>query len=188
MEKAQARVGTLSGAAAAARPGLRARCQPDSSSSTSPRCASTPALRQGLGDRESPQGATPHGGCSPPTHGRSGAAFRSPRHHGPRQDHRARNPARADPLPGSSITWSSSRSRKNGRERPTAARSRAFHLRAVHGRSRAPRAHRLEPHVPPSGLLEKLRAGGWDLASLTTRHASLEDVFVSLTGRQLRDE
>jgi ABC-2 type transport system ATP-binding protein len=45
-----------------------------------------------------------------------------------------------------------------------------------------------EPHVAIPGLLERLRSRGWDLASLTTRHASLEDVFVSLTGRQLRDQ
>jgi ABC-2 type transport system ATP-binding protein len=45
-----------------------------------------------------------------------------------------------------------------------------------------------EPHVAIPALLEKLRAGGRSLASLTTRHASLEDVFVSLTGRHLRDE
>jgi ABC-2 type transport system ATP-binding protein len=45
-----------------------------------------------------------------------------------------------------------------------------------------------EPHVAIPGLLERLRGGGWQLASLTTRHASLEDVFVSLTGRHLRDD
>jgi ABC-2 type transport system ATP-binding protein len=45
-----------------------------------------------------------------------------------------------------------------------------------------------EPHLAIPGLLERLRSGGWQLASLTTRHASLEDVFVSLTGRHLRDE
>jgi ABC-2 type transport system ATP-binding protein len=45
-----------------------------------------------------------------------------------------------------------------------------------------------EPHLALPGLLEALRSGGWDLASLTTRHASLEDVFVTLTGRHLRDE
>ena len=36
--------------------------------------------------------------------------------------------------------------------------------------------------------LERLRAGGFDLLSLSTRHASLEDVFVALTGRRLRDD
>jgi ABC-2 type transport system ATP-binding protein len=45
-----------------------------------------------------------------------------------------------------------------------------------------------EPHLAIPALLERLRSGGWDLAALTTRHASLEDVFVSLTGRHLRDE
>jgi len=45
-----------------------------------------------------------------------------------------------------------------------------------------------EPHLAIPGLLERLSSGGWQLASLTTRHASLEDVFVSLTGRHLRDE
>ena len=39
--------------------------------------------------------------------------------------------------------------------------------------------------IPP--LLARLAAEGRTLASLTTRHASLEDVFVSLTGRHLRD-
>jgi ABC-2 type transport system ATP-binding protein len=43
-----------------------------------------------------------------------------------------------------------------------------------------------EPHVAIPALLERLR--GRNLSSLSTRHASLEDVFVSLTGRHLRDE
>jgi ABC-2 type transport system ATP-binding protein len=45
-----------------------------------------------------------------------------------------------------------------------------------------------EPHLAIPPLLERLRGGGRTLASLTTRQASLEDVFVSLTGRHLRDE
>ena len=45
-----------------------------------------------------------------------------------------------------------------------------------------------EPHVAIPAVLEKVRAGGWALSGLSTRHASLEDVFVSLTGRHLRDE
>jgi ABC-2 type transport system ATP-binding protein len=36
-------------------------------------------------------------------------------------------------------------------------------------------------------LLTRLHQDGLRLASLSTRHASLEDVFVSLTGRHLRD-
>jgi ABC-2 type transport system ATP-binding protein len=44
-----------------------------------------------------------------------------------------------------------------------------------------------EPHVALPGLLARLQTSGHALASLTTRHASLEDVFVILTGRHLRD-
>ena len=44
-----------------------------------------------------------------------------------------------------------------------------------------------EPHVALPALLERtLQNQGCELASLTTRHASLEDVFVTLTGRHLR--
>jgi ABC-2 type transport system ATP-binding protein len=45
-----------------------------------------------------------------------------------------------------------------------------------------------EPHVALPALLARLQQAGRELASLTTRHASLEDVFVTLTGRHLRDE
>jgi ABC-2 type transport system ATP-binding protein len=45
-----------------------------------------------------------------------------------------------------------------------------------------------EPHLAVPAVLERLRSGGWELSGLTTRHASLEDVFVALTGRHLRDE
>lgn len=44
------------------------------------------------------------------------------------------------------------------------------------------------PHVTLPALFERLGQHGWELASLVTRHASLEDVFVKLTGRHLRDE
>jgi ABC-2 type transport system ATP-binding protein len=41
-----------------------------------------------------------------------------------------------------------------------------------------------EPHVVLPALLAWLSERGWKLASLVTRHASLDDVFVALTGRQ----
>jgi ABC-2 type transport system ATP-binding protein len=44
-----------------------------------------------------------------------------------------------------------------------------------------------EPHVAIPPLLARLDERGVALASLATRHASLEDVFVALTGRHLRD-
>jgi ABC-2 type transport system ATP-binding protein len=45
-----------------------------------------------------------------------------------------------------------------------------------------------EPHVSIPALLEALAALRLPLLSLTTHHATLEDVFVSLTGRTLRDD
>lgn len=44
-----------------------------------------------------------------------------------------------------------------------------------------------EPHVAIPALLDRLAADGRPLARLTTRQVSLEDVFVALTGRHLRD-
>ncbi len=45
-----------------------------------------------------------------------------------------------------------------------------------------------EPHRALPALLAHVQSGGHTLAQLSIRHASLEDVFVSLTGRHLRDE
>ena len=45
-----------------------------------------------------------------------------------------------------------------------------------------------EPHKALPALLECLQSLDMPLASLTTRHASLEDVFVKLAGRRLADE
>ncbi|MFL5243338.1 MAG: ATP-binding cassette domain-containing protein [Gemmataceae bacterium] len=43
------------------------------------------------------------------------------------------------------------------------------------------------PHITLPALMQRLQQVGAPLARLVTRHASLEDVFVSLTGRQLQD-
>ncbi|MFQ5489841.1 MAG: ABC transporter ATP-binding protein [Phycisphaerae bacterium] len=45
-----------------------------------------------------------------------------------------------------------------------------------------------EPHICIPALMQRLGDRGFELASLTTRHASLEDVFVNLTGRHLTDD
>jgi ABC-2 type transport system ATP-binding protein len=45
-----------------------------------------------------------------------------------------------------------------------------------------------EPHIAIPALLENLQSRRLTLSRLTTRHASLEDVFVNLTGRRLRDD
>jgi ABC-2 type transport system ATP-binding protein len=44
------------------------------------------------------------------------------------------------------------------------------------------------PHVTLPALLERLGEHTMALTRLTTRHASLEDVFVTLTGRHLRED
>jgi ABC-2 type transport system ATP-binding protein len=44
-----------------------------------------------------------------------------------------------------------------------------------------------EPHRALPALLDLIRAHSIRLAGLTTRTATLEDVFVTLTGRHLRD-
>jgi ABC-2 type transport system ATP-binding protein len=44
-----------------------------------------------------------------------------------------------------------------------------------------------EPHVILPVLLRKVQDSGSELSRLSIRHASLEDVFVRLTGRHLRD-
>jgi ABC-2 type transport system ATP-binding protein len=45
-----------------------------------------------------------------------------------------------------------------------------------------------EPHLTIPALLDAIEEQGRELEHLTTRQASLEDVFVRLTGRHLRDE
>ena len=45
-----------------------------------------------------------------------------------------------------------------------------------------------EPHLTIPALLDAIGKQGSELQHLTTRQASLEDVFVRLTGRHLRDE
>jgi ABC-2 type transport system ATP-binding protein len=45
-----------------------------------------------------------------------------------------------------------------------------------------------EPHIALPALLRHLQQHSSELAHLTTRHATLEDVFVNLTGRHLRDD
>ena len=44
-----------------------------------------------------------------------------------------------------------------------------------------------EPHVILPVLLRQVQESGSELSRLSIRHASLEDVFVKLTGRHLRD-
>jgi ABC-2 type transport system ATP-binding protein len=45
----------------------------------------------------------------------------------------------------------------------------------------------VQPHLVIPAVLDRLEQQNMHLASLTTRHASLDDVFVKLTGRQLEE-
>jgi ABC-2 type transport system ATP-binding protein len=45
-----------------------------------------------------------------------------------------------------------------------------------------------QPHLTIPALLQAVDQRGGQLQHLTTRQASLEDVFVRLTGRHLREE
>jgi ABC-2 type transport system ATP-binding protein len=71
-----------------------------------------------------------------------------------------------------------------------AARSRLHALDGVRGVRALPDGFALavEPlHVALPALVDHVRSAGLQVGRLTTRHATLEDVFVSLTGRGLRD-
>ena len=45
-----------------------------------------------------------------------------------------------------------------------------------------------EPHRSLPPLLEMIGAAGGELTALTTHRATLDDVFLAMTGRALRDE
>ena len=45
-----------------------------------------------------------------------------------------------------------------------------------------------EPHLALPSLLERIGAAGGELTALTTHRATLDDVFLAMTGRALRDE
>jgi ABC-2 type transport system ATP-binding protein len=60
-------------------------------------------------------------------------------------------------------------------------------VRDLHEKNGAIRLTVGEVHLAVPRLLEELRRQAISLTRLTTHHATLEDVFVSLTGRHLRD-
>jgi ABC-2 type transport system ATP-binding protein len=73
---------------------------------------------------------------------------------------------------------------------PAADEKELGRLPAVRSVAREAAAYHLaveQPHVALPALLAHLQTSGRPLANLTTRHATLEDVFVSLTGRHLQE-
>ncbi len=121
-----------------------------------------------------------------PLHGRGARAVRSRRHHGPGAPHRARHAARARRV--------ARRGAHGGvRHRRGPHAGGGGPARAARRPRRAPRRARRRWPPPKStrtvpALLDLLRAHDASLSQLSTHSATLEDVFVTLTGRQLRDE
>ena len=77
-----------------------------------------------------------------------------------------------------------------GKAGPALEETKVSELLGVHGVRRVADGFALaaDPlHVALPALVDHLRASGLVLERLSTRHATLEDVFVSLTGRGLRD-
>lgn len=60
-------------------------------------------------------------------------------------------------------------------------------VRDVHAHNGALSLTAAEPHVAIPALISTLGSANVGLSMLTTHHATLEDVFVALTGRHLRD-
>ena len=66
--------------------------------------------------------------------------------------------------------------------------SRLPTVEQVHINNKTVRMTAAESHSALSRLFEELERRQLEITSLTTRHASLEDVFVQLTGRHLNDD
>lgn len=66
--------------------------------------------------------------------------------------------------------------------------SRLPTVEQVHINNKTVRLTAAESHSALSRLFEGLERRQFEITSLTTRHASLEDVFVQLTGRHLNDD
>jgi ABC-2 type transport system ATP-binding protein len=68
------------------------------------------------------------------------------------------------------------------------ALGRLHGVTAVRGEASSFTLAATDPFRTMTGLLDLLRGQNHSVAGLTTRHATLEDVFVILTGRHLRDD
>ena len=134
------------------------------------------------------QGRRPHHPAHHPLHGRGRAAVRPGRDRGPRQGDRAGHAPRADRV-------AQRRARGGVRRWPTEQRWTRSALRQVEGVVRGGRG-RMAPTGsgsrsctgPCPRCWRELRRQGVQLTELRTHSATLEDVFVALTGRHLRDE
>ncbi|MCG3137030.1 MAG: Daunorubicin/doxorubicin resistance ATP-binding protein DrrA [Phycisphaerae bacterium] len=80
---------------------------------------------------------------------------------------------------------------QNGQRRDDLPPDHFTRVATVHSATREPDGYLLtvaEPHLAIPSLLQQLAAEQLELASLTTRHVNLEDVFITLTGKRLTEE
>ena len=123
-----------------------------------------------------------------PLHGRGRAPLRSRRRRRPRQAHRARHAARAHRVARRKGGHrGDARSGRAGAARRGAGWRAARRARRAAGGETASRSRPIRSTSRCRRCVDHLRAAGLALERLATRHATLEDVFVALTGRGLRD-
>ena len=119
-------------------------------------------------------------------HGRSGTAVRSRGDHGPWRIIALGILASSSLRPEASTSWSSHPQASAGLD--IAGFHRIDGVRNVRTEDHGVLVHVSELHSAVPALLQELARQGVALTELRTHSASLEDVFVGLTGRHLREE
>ena len=172
--------------AAAARRRLRARGRPrDPLSRRAHDGPRSPEPPPALGAHRRVQGRRPHGPAHDALHGGSRAALRARRDRRPRPDHRPRHAGAARRGPSGAALRRVLDGASRGRRPALPASPGSASAAAATARWFVGSASLAET-VP--SLLATLDKAGARLVSLSTHRSTLEDVFISLTGRELRDE
>ncbi len=148
----------------------------------------SPVPPPALGADRAVQGRRPRHPAHHPLYGRGRAALRPGRDRGSRPGDRARHAAGAGRL---AQRRACGRVRGGAPERRCATSRRCARLDGVEAAARRDGTYRIrvaELHRTVPALLAELRRQGVQLTELRTHSATLEDVFVELTGRHLREE